>query len=323
MRYFARICARSRSLAVVAGLVLAISAFAGTATSMPKSGPSGLIIFQKEGAAFGDGQLFTLRPDGSHLRQLTRPPTSWVNADWSPDGTTIAFAHYLADRSPVTLMDADGTNVREVTPAGYQDGPSFTPDGKSLVYTRDPGPTENGIWTIRIDGTGLRRLTSNPFMRDGACGCDGGAKVSPDGSTVAFVRTKEEDVTHALFTVRLDGTGLKQRTPFRPAIGGHIDWAPNGKRIAVTVGIDAAPGRSVNVATVRPDGKDLRWVTHFKGGDKNAFVGGYSPDGKWLVIRVDEVTRHSLYLVRPDGGALHRIYSSPEVQRGIEWGPGA
>lgn len=322
MKHVVRVLTRPRHLVLAACLALAASAFAGTAASMPQSSPGGLIVFHKEGEAFGDGQLFTIRPDGTHLRQLTHGPTSSLNADWSPDGTTIAFAHYLPDRSPVSLMNADGSNVRDVTPEGNQDTPSFTPDGKALIYTRDPSPTENGLWTIGIDGTGLRQLTSNPYIHDGQCGCDGGAKTSPDGKTVAFVRIKEDNVTHALFTVRADGSGLKQRMPYRPAIGNHLDWAPNGKRIAITVGVDLAPGKSANVATVRPDGKDLRWVTHFKGGDKNAFVGGYSPDGRWLVIRVDDATTHTLYLVHPDGSALRRIYSAPDIERGIDWGTG-
>jgi Tol biopolymer transport system component len=110
--------------------------------------------------------------------------------------------------------------------------------------------------------------------------------------------------------------------PYTPAVGAHLDWSPNGKRIAVTIGVDLLPGKSANVATVRPDGKDLRWVTRFKGGTKSAFVGGYSPDGKWLAIRVDQGEKHGLYLVHPDGTALHRIYSSTEIMRGIDWGKG-
>jgi len=44
-------------------------------------------------------------------------------------------------------------------------------------------------------------LTANPFIHGGECGCDGGAKVSPSGKTVAFVRVKQDNVTHALYSV--------------------------------------------------------------------------------------------------------------------------
>ena len=156
-------------------------------------------------------------------------------------------------------------------------GPSFTPDGKALVYTRDPSPSQNGLWTIGTDGTGLRQLTANPFIHDGECGCDGGAKVSPDGRAVAFVRTKRDNVTQALFSIGIDGNGLRPLLPYTLVVGTHLDWSPDGKRIAVTIGANLA----ANVATVDSNGENLRWVTRFKGGVRNAFVGGYSPDGRW------------------------------------------
>jgi TolB protein len=314
---------RVRHVLVGACLVGAAGlALTGTAESSRQAGPAGLIVFTKEGGAYADGQLFTISPDGSGLRQISHGPTNSVNADWSPDGKTLAFSHYFPDKALVSLMNADGTNVRAVTPEGLQDAPSFTPDGNALVYTRDPSPSQNGVWTIGIDGTGLRQLTTNPFIHDGECGCDGGAKVSPNGKTVAFVRIKRDNVTHALFSIGVDGTGLRPLLPYTLVVGNHIDWSPDGKRIAVTIGVNLAPGKSANVATIGPDGKNLRWVTRFKGGQRNAFVGGYSPNGRWLVIRIDQGATHGLYLVHPDGTGLHRIYVSRDIERGIDWGKG-
>jgi Tol biopolymer transport system component len=125
---------RWRRLVVAACVVLAGVAPAGAALSTTAA-PTGRIVFHKEGPRYGDAQLFTIRPDGTGLRQITHGPTSWVNADWSPDGRTPAFPHYLPDRAPVSLMNADGTNLLEVRPEGNQDAPSFTPDGKSRIYS--------------------------------------------------------------------------------------------------------------------------------------------------------------------------------------------
>ena len=313
-----------RSLAVVLCFTVAGLVLAGAALSTTKAVPSGLILFHKEGGSFGDGQLFTIRPDGTGLRQITHGPDSSLNADWSPDGKTIAYEHIAAAKphAGVALMDADGGNTRELTPEGFQGQPSFNPDGRSLVYNRDPKPGVNQIWTIGIDGSGLRQLTDNPYMRGDECGCDEGPKTSPGGKTVAFVRIKRDNVSHALFSVGFGGSGLKQLLPYTLVIGTHLDWSPDGKRIAVTLNANLPGGRSANVATVRPDGKGLRLVTHFKGGVKNAAVGGYSPDGKWLVIRIDQGQTHTLNLVHPDGTALHRIYRSKDMMRGIDWGKG-
>ena len=104
---------------------------------------SGLLLYSTE--ISGRAQLFTVRADGTGRRQLTRGPTEALNAEWSPGGRSMA---------------TDGSGIRELTPTGYQGDPSFTPDGRSLVYTRDPAPGDNGIWIMKTDGTSVRRLTA-------------------------------------------------------------------------------------------------------------------------------------------------------------------
>ncbi len=68
----------------------------------------------------------------------------------------------------VYIMNADGSNVRQLTPSGgNSQGPSFSPDGKWVVFTAyfDNYGDDHGceIYIIRIDGTDLRRLTNNDY----------------------------------------------------------------------------------------------------------------------------------------------------------------
>lgn len=83
----------------------------------------------------------------------------------------------------------------------------------------------------------------------------------------------------------------------------------------------AGPHRSPNVATVRPDGTHLKFLTHFRGGRWGAFVGSWSPNGKWLVYRVEnlESERYVLMLCDPDGSHRTRIASMPYRPRGTDW----
>jgi Tol biopolymer transport system component len=310
-----------RTFVLACGL-LGTLVLADSARPATEAAPSGVLLYHK--VVNGTEQIFTIRADGSGNHQLTYGPTASLNADWSPDGRSIVFEREEPDHAAVSIMNADGTNVRELTPQGLQGTPAFSPDGTSIIYSRDLSPSDNGIWVIAADGQSEpRRLTRNPFMHGGVCGCDGHAKLSPDGKTVAFVRVKRDSELQALFSVRSDGSGLKQRLPYRPDIGIYLDWSPDGKRLALTRGADAAPGQSANVVTVRPDGSGMQPVTRFTGGERNAYVGGYSPDGKWLAIRIDKGLASGLYLVRPNGKDLHRIASSNEPQRGIEWRSGS
>ena len=83
---------------------------------------------------------------------------------------------------------ADGTDLRNLTPTGFQGQPSFSPDGKWIVYERDRSPTDNGVWIMRADGSDARPLTRNPFKKQGECGCDTDPNFSPDGKRITFVR---------------------------------------------------------------------------------------------------------------------------------------
>jgi Tol biopolymer transport system component len=70
-----------------------------------------------------NNEIFTMRADGSGRRRLTDDPSIDLNPAWSPDGTQIVFR---SDRSPdgteLWKMDADGSNVVELTFGPYQGG---------------------------------------------------------------------------------------------------------------------------------------------------------------------------------------------------------
>jgi TolB protein len=311
-----------RAVVILAAASLAALAAAGSALSTSR-GTNGLILYHQQ--VNGKEQLFTVRPDGKGRRQLTRGPTASVSGDWSPDAKTIVFEHRHGvagdeSRAAVAIMNADGTGVRELTPTGYQGDPSFTPDGRQVVFTRDPSPSDNGVWIMNTDGSDLRRLTKNPFIRDGQCGCDLDANVSPDGKTVTFVRAKEAEFQQALFSIGIDGTGLRQLTPYSLEVAIKHDWSPNGKLIAFTAPGDPLPGRSANVYVMRPEGSHKVALTHYKHGLPQAYAGSFSPDGKWIVIRIEDAKGFHLARIRPNGTGLHVISNSRQPQRSSAWG---
>ena len=271
---------------------------------------SGLLLYSTE--ISGRAQLFTVRADGTGRRQLTRGPTEALNAEWSPGGRSIAFERFVPadERAAVVVMATDGSGIRELTPTGYQGDPSFTPDGRSLVYTRDPAPGDNGIWIMKADGTSVRRLTRNPFT----C-CDEGVAVSPDGKTVTFARSRRAGRDRALFAVGIDGKGLRRITRWQLGPPRHA-WSPDGMPILATL----ESSGSANVVTIRRDGSDVQPVTRFTGSDRNGYAGSYSPDGKWLALRIEDSESFGLYLVRPDGTGLRRIAKANSPQTGIDWG---
>jgi Tol biopolymer transport system component len=130
------------------------------------------IVFERVASAFtrrsGQRAVFVVRADGSHLRRLT----PWEegdgdNPDWSPDGKWIVFHSHVDEddkKSQIFLIHPDGSGRRQVThfPKGTRIGSSsFSPDGTSLVISKGPADGNLQVFTIRLDGTKLRRVTQS------------------------------------------------------------------------------------------------------------------------------------------------------------------
>ena len=288
--------------------LLAIPAVPAQATT---PGDNGRIVYSADTGA--GVQLFTVRQDGSGLRQLTSVAGEAVNADWSPDGKRLVFELSDETHAGIVVMNRDGSGAHDLTPTGFQGNPAFTADGHRIVFD-----SEVGIAIMRTDGTGRRQLTVNPFPDTGH---DTDANVSPDGRYITFVRARVDAVEQALFRMRVDGSGLRQLTSYSLDVGVKHDWAPDGSRIAIITHADHQPaGTSANVATIRPDGSGLRMLTRFSGGAVNALTGSYSPDGRWIAYRLEDHGTFALNKLRAHGGHPHQILSLPTAPRYIDWG---
>jgi Tol biopolymer transport system component len=275
-------------------------------------GQNGLIAFQ---ADTGDGnQLYTVKPNGHGLRQITQVKGEATTPDWSPNGHWIAFS---LDECTVARIHPDGTGMRTVpsqTPGGCETDPGFTPDGRHLIFERfDPTTDDDAIWIMQLNGEGRRRLGTGP----------GGAatpEISPDGQTVTFLSFTPDDLT-AIFAVDVHGGPVRQVTPTLWGIAFKHDWAPDGSRLVMSDNADN-PDRPVNVATIRPDGTGLRYLTDLQTPDQRAFAGSYSPDGHWIVFRREDGDQAALMVMRTGGQGVHAILPFSDLRpRFIDWGP--
>jgi Tol biopolymer transport system component len=289
----------------------------GPAAHGTTPGTNGAIAFAAD-QGFGS-EIYTINPDGTGFRQLTNVDGNALAPEWSPDGRRIAFTLEDGDHSSVVIMEADGTHMRDLTPpTGYEAEPAFTPDGHHLVFEWCNCLRE-GIFIMRDDGTHRRRLTTHAFPSEP----DSGPNVSPDGRTVTFVRHKVDGELLALFAVDIDGGNERKIAPYTLELSTRQDWAPDGQHIVITTNADYPEGRPPNVATIRPDGSHLRMLTNYTGGEQGAFAGSYSPDGRWIVVRVENLDSESfgLYKMRPDGSDRRLIASMPFAARASDWGP--
>jgi Tol biopolymer transport system component len=199
--------------------------------------------------------------------------------------------------------------------------PSFLPNGTRILFEFYDGASNDAIFASRLDGSGLSRVT------EGFPNGDTDPNSSPSGDRISFVRYENGvEYQQALVVSDLDGSHLVQLTPYSFDVGIKQDWAPNGRRLVFTRDANPfpnTPAPDANVATIRSDGSGLRMLTHFSHGRFNALAGSYSPDGRWIVFRLeDNVTGMSgLWRMHTDGTHRRLIFSIPDFKpRYIDWG---
>jgi len=166
--------------------------------------------------------------DGSDAHQITRKGLRCDNvcaggwqdnqARWSPDGKRLVFLRDLytkPEHYEIVTSSVDGSDIKVVTPAKMDVGnPSWSPDGSLILFQSppEPGNTEQNLYTIKPDGTGLTQLTSH-LSKDGD-GVEGAfhPSWSPDGTSIVFSHYPGISAGATLYMIQADGSAMRQLT---------------------------------------------------------------------------------------------------------------
>lgn len=120
------------------------------------------IVFRRNTGDGGD--LWVMNADGTAASLLYAGDRQDSDARWSPDGTRIAFVRIvlsptLGTTSEIFVINADGSNLVQVTHDGENWSPTWSPDGSRIAFFGfRNGPDDSDLFTVRPDGTDLRLL---------------------------------------------------------------------------------------------------------------------------------------------------------------------
>jgi TolB protein len=205
--------------------------------------------------------IFTAKPDGSDLKQLTNTPGYDAETTITLDGKKLVFTSMRDGDLDIYTMNADGKNVRRLTnELGYDGGPFWSYDGKQIVYRAYHPQTEKDktdytdllkqnlirpttleIWVMNADGSNKRQVTRNGKANFGPY-------FFPDGKRIIFASNMDDprQRNFDLYKINTDGSGL-ERITFNDTFDGFPMFSPDGKKLVFASNRNAKQQGETNV----------------------------------------------------------------------------
>ncbi len=249
--------------------------FSGEFPAVSNAGKLTLSPFGEVGAGtatpFDKIAVYVSDLDGTNRKQVFEQDGGGAfSPAWSPDGKWIAFGYgaffNARQDKPAQLMmiRADGSEKRDLTNGPLNSGfPSWSPDGKRIVY-RVWTKGERSLQILDLDNGKSTKLTS---------GNDNFPMWSPRGDRICFTRDTGGTKSFDIFTIRPDGTDLKQLTN-ASGNDAHCAWSPDAKYIVFSSSrldfrdeaplYDGSPQPYAELFVMNADGSNPRPITDDK-----------------------------------------------------------
>jgi TolB protein len=126
------------------------------------------IVFESDRK--GSQQLYVMAADGGGARRLSTGEGRYSTPVWSPRGDYIAFTKQLSGRFLIGVMRTDGSGERVLTEGFHNEGPTWAPNGRFLMFFREQAGATGGprLYSIDITGYNERSVRTPSFASDPA-----------------------------------------------------------------------------------------------------------------------------------------------------------
>lgn len=135
----------------------------------PSYSPDGaMIAFESDRG--GSQQIYVMGADGSGQNRISFGNGRYSTPVWSPDGKSIAFTKQGGGNFAIGVMNPDGSGERILTEGYHNEGPTWAPNSRVLMFFRDT-PGENGgpqLWSVDITGYNEQKVPTPGLASDPA-----------------------------------------------------------------------------------------------------------------------------------------------------------
>ncbi|MCA1816059.1 MAG: hypothetical protein LC746_06565 [Acidobacteria bacterium] len=205
--------------------------------------------------------IFTAKPDGSNLKQLTSTPGYDAEATISVDGRHIVFTSVRDGDLELYSMNSDGSHLKRLTnELGYDGGAFYSRDGRQIVYRANHPKTEAEV--ARYKNFLAQNLVEPNALEIMLMNADGSNKRQvtrlgvasfapyflPDGKRIIFSSNYPDIHSRDfnLFVVNADGTGLEQITSY-DGFDGFPMFSPDGRKLVFASNRNGAQRGDTNI----------------------------------------------------------------------------
>jgi Tol biopolymer transport system component len=287
-------------------------------------------------------ELATLGPQGGNYRRVlvAGVPKGYLGGfgvpSWSPDGAMLAFAHAGRGQT-IAVVPATGGSPRPVP--GTRGGvfPVFSPDGRSIAFTRQKARRNHqgyriyestSVWIVDLETGESRQLTRWRNHLEHVA-----SSFSPDGTTLLVTRLdRERSGEPELVALRFDGraSGLLVGEGALPV------YSPDGSKIALfrqhsrSFKIKGKSGwrrveENLELYVINADGTRLRRLTHTPQEDET--FASWDPSGERIAYSQFQRNRsnlpNSIMQINANGTCPTKVLSEQGVVLyGPAWQPG-
>ncbi len=139
-------------------------------TSPSYSPDNRFITFNSDRSGFQ--QIYVMKSDGSNVKRISFGKGLYGTPVWSPRGDLIAFTKLHKGKFYIGVMRTDGSGERLLTENYYQEAPSWSPNGRVLIFYRETKSNDKGegfsakLWSIDLTGYNERQVQTETDASD-------------------------------------------------------------------------------------------------------------------------------------------------------------